>query len=43
MKTKKFVISRNIKLNVGEYESVNPSYGEEVLLEEGDDPDEVRK
>jgi hypothetical protein len=43
LKIKKIIVSRNIKLNVGEYESINPSYGEEVLIEEDDDIATVRK
>ncbi len=43
MKIKRLIVTRNVKLNVSEYESVNPTYGEEVILEEGDDVDAIRQ
>jgi hypothetical protein len=42
VKTKEITVGIGMKLNVGDYESIDPFISHTVEIEEGDDPDQVR-
>ena len=42
-KLKRLIVSRRDSIKIGDFESITPSWSEEWELEDGDDPQEIRK